>query len=282
VRIARAQGPDDIVVLARVEGDQLIPLVRAEDGPGRDPLREALTAGIDLAAAPPIGAPMSLSDCRLLSPVSNPQKILCIGLNYADHAAEAGLPTPTSPVLFAKMANALNDPAGEIHCRRDQSSQVDYEVELAVVIGSPVSDVSPELALAHVFGYTVANDVSARDLQLATSQWIRGKTLDGFCPVGPWIVTGDELGDPQSLAIRCHVNGTTVQDGKTSDMVFGVATLVSDLSRHMTLMPGDIILTGTPAGVGHSRTPPLYLLDGDVVEAEIEGIGSIRNTVRVS
>ncbi len=280
MRIARLISPTGADFLVRIEGDNAIPLRPAAAGPGRDPLREALEDGVDLAEASAAAAPFPVAEATFLSPLTAPEKILCIGLNYADHALEAGLPTPTSPVLFVKTANTINGHEGVIRYSPERSSQVDYEAELAVVIGRRASNVSEASALDYVLGYTAANDVSARDVQLADSQWIRGKSFDTFCPLGPWIVTADEITDPQALAIACRVNGETLQDGKTSDMVFSVAALVANVSQQLTLEPGDVILTGTPAGVGHSRTPPIYLVDGDTVEVDIENIGVLRNTVR--
>jgi 2-keto-4-pentenoate hydratase/2-oxohepta-3-ene-1,7-dioic acid hydratase in catechol pathway len=281
VRIARLIDPQGTDHLVRIEGDTAVPLRLTEAGPGRDPLRDALTAGTDLSSAPAVGPTFPLQGCSFLSPVTAPQKILAIGLNYADHAAEANMPLPTSPVLFTKLGNTINGHERVVQFRVAQSTQVDYEAELAVVIGTRAKNVTEDRALEHVFGYTACNDVSARDVQHADSQWVRGKSFDTFCPLGPWIVTADEIPDPQQLGIRCRVNGRTLQDGKTSDMVFGVAALVANLSQHMTLEPGDVILTGTPAGVGLTRTPPVLLGDGDVVEIEIDGIGVLTNWIEV-
>jgi 2-keto-4-pentenoate hydratase/2-oxohepta-3-ene-1,7-dioic acid hydratase in catechol pathway len=220
-----------------------------------------------------------LDEVQLLAPVPRPGKVICVGLNYRDHAEESQMAIPTSPVLFTKFANAVIAD-GETIQLPSGSSQVDYEAELAVVIGRRASDVSEAEALDFVLGYTCANDVSARDFQFADGQWFRGKGQDTFCPLGPWIVTTDELTDPQSLAIRCVVNGEALQDSSTKEMIFTVAELVSFISHGISLEPGDIILTGTPVGVGFARKPPVFLTDGDTVTVEIEGIGALTNPVR--
>jgi acylpyruvate hydrolase len=211
-------------------------------------------------------------------PVPDPQKIICLGLNYRDHAEEAGLTPPSAPMFFAKFANSLAGPIDPIVPPRT-TDEVDYEAELAVVIGRPGRDIPMERALEHVAGAMAFNDVSARDLQLANNLWTGGKAIDTFGPCGPALVTLDEIPDLQSLSIRARVNGEIVQDGNTASMIFGVAETVSFLSQIMTLEPGDIIATGTPAGVGNSRTPKLFLHPGDVVEVEIEGLGRLRNLV---
>src|SRR3954451_20094180 len=266
--------------LARIEDDHAVPVFEDGGRPGRDPLREALDAGVDLASAPAIAEPVSLEG-RLLAPVREPQKILAIGLNYADHARETGAKLPEAPVIFVKTNNSLNHPGSVIRWRGGDSKQVDYEAELAVIIGRRTRDVSRDEALDQVLGYTCCNDVSARDAQFSDGQWIRAKSFDTFCPLGPWIVTADEIPDPQALAIRCRVNGETLQDSSTAEMVFGVADLISYASRFMTLEPGDVITTGTPAGVGVARRPQVFLGDGDVVDVEIDGIGTLSNAVVV-
>ena len=211
-------------------------------------------------------------------PIPDPDKIICIGLNYADHADEAGLARTEVPVFFAKFRNSLTGPTSPIRLPR-VSTEIDYEGELAVVIGAPCKDVSDRDALQYVAGYTIMNDVSARDLQMQTSQWIAGKALDTFAPMGPGIVPASEIANPQALTLTTRVNGQVVQQASTATMIFSVATIIAFLSSLMTLEPGDIIATGTPAGVGFKRTPPLFLRDGDVVEVEIDGIGQLRNPV---
>ena len=225
------------------------------------------------------GPRIPLASIRPLAPVSRPAKIIGIGLNYRDHAAESGQPIPEEPILFPKFANSVIGP-GEPILLPEATEQVDYEAELAVVIGRMTRDVSVDDALSYVAGYTCANDVSARDLQFRSSQWMLGKAIDTFLPIGPWLVTADEITDPQALAIRCVLNGRTMQDSSTAQMVFGVAELVAYISRTLTLEPGDLIATGTPPGVGAARTPPVWLEDGDEVTIEIEGIGTLTNPVR--
>lgn len=225
-----------------------------------------------------VGAEIPLADVRLLAPIPEPGKIVCVGLNYRDHAAEAGIPLPDEPVLFAKFANSIVGPGAQIVVPQ-AVRRVDYEAELGVVIGRRAHRVTPEAALECVAGYVCANDVSARDLQPKNGQWTRGKAVDTFLPTGPWLVTADEIPDPQTLAIRCEVNGELLQDSNTAEMIFGVAELVSFISQTMTLEPGDLVVTGTPAGVGFARTPPRWLVPGDTVTVEIEGVGRLTNSV---
>jgi 2-keto-4-pentenoate hydratase/2-oxohepta-3-ene-1,7-dioic acid hydratase in catechol pathway len=219
-----------------------------------------------------------LADAQLGPPIPAPDKIICVGLNYRDHAAESGLPLPEVPALFAKYRNALVGPADPIVLPA-VSSEIDYEAELAVVIGRRCKQVAEDEALACVAGAMALNDVSARDLQFQTGQWLAGKILDTFAPCGPALVLRDEIADLQDLTVEARVNQQTVQHASTAEMVFSVAELVAFISRIMTLEPGDIIATGTPAGVGFKRTPPLYLREGDVVEVSIGGLGTIRNPV---
>jgi 2-keto-4-pentenoate hydratase/2-oxohepta-3-ene-1,7-dioic acid hydratase in catechol pathway len=278
MRIARvAQGESAWV--ARIEGDTATPILESPRKPGRDALRDALADGVDFATAPAVADAAPLDSLTLLSPVAAPQKIIAIGLNYADHARESGLEPPKAPVAFAKTPNSIIGPGEEIRYAKDDTAEVDYEAELAVIVGRRARRVSEADALDYVFGYTCCNDVSARDAQFADGQWVRGKSFDTFCPLGPWVVTADEIPDPQALRIACRVNGKTLQDSTTGDMIFGVAEIVSYVSRFITLEPGDVIATGTPFGVGFARTPPVYLLDGDVVEVEIERIGTLANPV---
>jgi acylpyruvate hydrolase len=224
------------------------------------------------------GALHSADSLNLGPPVPDPQKIVCLGLNYRDHAEEAGLKAPSAPMFFAKFANSLVGPTDPIVPPRT-TEQVDYEAELAVVIGSPGRYIPVEQALEHVAGAMAFNDVSARDLQMANNLWSGGKAIDTFGPCGPALVTMDEIDDLQALSVRTRVNGETVQDGNTAWMIFGVAETIAFLSQIMTLQTGDIIATGTPSGVGNSRTPRLFLHAGDVVEVEIEGLGILRNPV---
>jgi 2,4-didehydro-3-deoxy-L-rhamnonate hydrolase len=212
-------------------------------------------------------------------PFDPPEKIICVGMNYRDHAAEAGLEVPDNPVLFAKWPNSLVGP-GEPIVIPAWVEEVDYEAELGVVIGKRARRVSPEGAFEAVAGYVCVNDVSSRKLQFEDGQWTRAKSLDTFTPVGPRLVPAGEVSDPQQLRIRCLVNGEVLQDSSTAEMVFGVAELVSFISRGITLAPGDLIATGTPAGVGFTRDPPVFLRPGDEVTVEIEGIGALTNPVR--
>ena len=278
MRLARLHHGDRIV-LARLEGETALPLAIERPDVAADVLRDALFAGHALTE---IGEPpIDLADCTLLAPVAWPQKVLAIGLNYSDHASEAGLPIPSAPMTFIKTNNSIVGSGAAVTWRTSQSTKVDYEAELAVVIGRRAVDVAVDDALDYVFGYTCCNDVSARDAQLAEPQWNRAKSFDTFCPLGPWVVTRDKIPDPQALGIRCRVNGDLRQDSSTSKMIFGVAELVSYLSRYLTLMPGDILATGTPHGVGFVRQPPVFLADGDQVDVEIDGIGTLSNRMEV-
>ena len=219
----------------------------------------------------------TLNDALLTFPVAA-RKIVAIGLNYRDHADEAGLPIPKAPLCFAKFTSSLNGPYDPIRLP-EADAQVDWEGELGVVIGRTASCVSEAQAMEYVAGYVVFNDVSERRWQFADGQWTRGKSADTFSPNGPWLITRDEVPDPGNLRITTRVNGQVMQDSNTSQLIFGIAELISYLSRSFTFQPGDIIATGTPPGVGFSRKPPRFLQDGDVVEVEIEKIGKIANRV---
>jgi 2-keto-4-pentenoate hydratase/2-oxohepta-3-ene-1,7-dioic acid hydratase in catechol pathway len=223
--------------------------------------------------------PIPIAEVSLSAPVRSPGKIIGVGLNYRDHAEESGEPVPAEPILFAKFANSVIGP-GDVIVVPSAAKQPDYEAELGVVIGRTARTVSVDAALRHVFGYTCLNDVSARDLQLGVSQWTRGKAIDTFLPMGPHVVTADEIEDPQALGIRSELNGETMQSSNTSQMVFGVAELVSFISQTLTLSPGDVIATGTPAGVGWTRTPPVFMQNGDEVSIVIDSIGALTNSVR--
>lgn len=262
MRIARLQLPDLSIALARQHADGSFTRLNGE-----------LFGTLSDSGTPVSG--------RLLAPVQ-PAAIFCIGLNYKQHAAEANKPLPKFPVLFMKSPAAVQDPESPILLpRKMRSDAVDYECELAVVIGRTAKNVTRDKASEHVLGYTCANDVSARDWQEqgGGGQWCRGKTFDTFCPLGPVIVTGDELTNPQSLRIATRVNGETLQDWNTNDMIFDVATIIEFLSASTTLLPGTVIITGTPHGVGMARIPRRWLNPGDVVEIEIEKIGILRNPV---
>ncbi|HEX7085216.1 MAG TPA: fumarylacetoacetate hydrolase family protein [Vicinamibacterales bacterium] len=226
----------------------------------------------------PRGAVLSVDDVRLGPPVPRPGKVICIGLNYKDHAAESGMAVPESPVTFSKYPTAVIGPDRPI-VLPSTSTQVDYEAELAVVIGRRAKHVPIERAWDCVLGYTNLNDVSARDMQFADKQWQRGKSCDTFAPMGPAIVTRDEVGDPHKLRVRLRLNGETMQDSSTEQLIFGVDYVVAFLSQTVTLEPGDVIATGTPPGVGFARKPPVFLKPGDVVEVEVEKLGVLRNPV---
>lgn len=229
-------------------------------------------------------AGLPLADVRVLAPIVRAARnIVCVGLNYADHVAEsksaAGAPAPAYPVFFTKPATCVIGPDDVIPWHGHVSTAIDWEVELAVIIGREGRDIDEASALDFVFGYTAANDVTARDLQQRHGQWYKGKGLDGFCPLGPSIVTADEIGDPQTLDLSLRVNDVEKQRSNTRHQIFGVARLIAEWSAGMTLLAGDILLTGTPSGVGVGRTPPEFLRPGDVVEAEVAGIGVLRNVV---
>jgi 2-keto-4-pentenoate hydratase/2-oxohepta-3-ene-1,7-dioic acid hydratase in catechol pathway len=219
-----------------------------------------------------------LDPATLVAPVPAPAKVVCVGRNYAEHAAETGSVVPAEPQLFSKWANAVVGPGVDV-VRPSITHALDYEAELVAVIGRTARQVSEADALEYVFGYTCGNDISARDLQFGDTQWTRGKALDTFAPMGPWIVTADEVPDPQVLGIRCVVNGETRQDDTTANMVFPVARIIAFITEAITLEPGDVVYTGTPPGVGHGRTPPVYLQPGDRVRVEIDRIGAIENRI---
>lgn len=212
-------------------------------------------------------------------PIERPGKIVCVGLNYRDHAAESAMKPPDKPLLFAKWQTSLIGPGEEIRLP-PATREVDYEAELGVLIGETVRGASADTALETVKGYTCVNDVSARDVQMGDGQWVRGKSFDTFCPVGPELIPASEVPDPQSLSIRCLLNGEVMQDASTADMIFTVAEIIAFVSEAITLESGDLIATGTPPGVGFARTPPVFLTEGDEVTVEIEGVGSLSNPVR--
>lgn len=218
------------------------------------------------------------SSVRLVAPVPRPGKLICIGLNYRDHAIESNMPIPERPVVFSKFSTAVIAP-GEPVRLPTASTQVDYEAELGVVIGRQARKVPQSGALDYVLGYTIINDVSARDFQFADGQWQRGKSCDSFAPMGPSIVTADSVSNPHNLGIRLTLNGNVMQDSNTDQFIFDITKLIAFLSDTITLEPGDVIATGTPPGVGFARKPPVFLKDGDVMEIEIEKIGKLRNPV---
>lgn len=248
-------------------------------------MKSFLAAGADALAAAqqavsnaPASAIVKRADVKLRAPVTNPGKIICVGLNYADHAKEAGLPLPEYPTVFSKYSNTVNDPGGNIVLPKI-SAEPDYECELGVVIGRRAKSVSQADALSHVAGYLPFHDVSARDFQSRTSQWTLGKTFDTFAPMGPALVTSDEVGDPHTLDIQLSIGGEVLQKSNTSNLIFKIDFLVSYLSAILTLEPGDVIATGTPAGIGGARNPKRFLKPGETVRIEISKLGVLENPV---
>jgi 2-keto-4-pentenoate hydratase/2-oxohepta-3-ene-1,7-dioic acid hydratase in catechol pathway len=269
--------------LAAIVGNKVVPLadelgtIASLDelvGAGPNAWRDAEAAAARLA-----GDGYAIEEVELAAPLAAPSKILCVGLNYRDHATEANLDLPAAPLIFAKLRSTLIGHGQAIVHPSDQSEKVDWEAELAVVVGRRLRHADAATAMDAVFGYTAANDVSARDVQFADGQWMRGKSFDTFCPVGPWVVTADEYGDPSARRLSATVNGETMQDSSTSQMVFGVAEILSYISTFATLEPGDLVLTGTPAGVGGFRQPPVFLRPGDRVDVYVEGVGVLSNPV---
>jgi len=258
--------------LGIIENDKLMPILFDGD------MVDFMKAG---KPAETTGDPLPLNEVKLAAPITHPSKIIAIGLNYRDHAEENKMEIPENPIVFAKFPSSLLEPNGTITWNEAVSQRVDYEAELAVIIGKEIYACNEADAYQAIFGYTCANDVSARNLQREDGQWIRGKSLDTFCPLGPWIVTADEIPDPHSLGIQCIVNNEVMQSSNTNQLIFDVPSLVSFLSRHFTLLPGDIILTGTAGGVGVFRSPQVFLKEGDEVIVEIEGVGRLVNRCKV-
>jgi len=271
--------------LGLLRDDRVIDLAAASDGrlppdmltflrQGEPALQLARQVAENATASTPV------SDVTLLAPIPNPSKIVAIGLNYMDHCREQNVKPPERPIIFCKFSTAVVGPGATIRWDPALTQQVDYEVELGVVIGRTARRVPAAEALAYVAGYTICNDVTARDLQHGDRQWVRGKSLDTFCPLGPWLVTREEVPDPQALSLRCTLNGQVMQDSTTAEMIFGVAYLIEFISRAFTLLPGDVIATGTPHGVGVFRSPQVFMKDGDVVTVEVEGLGQLINDCR--
>ena len=274
MRIARYRVPaTGVVGTGIVEGDEVVDLGTTE------PV-ELLTARTDAIRARSRGATTrhALAEVELLAPVPNPRKFLAIGINYADHIRETGRDAPTFPVFFNKQVTCIVGPHDPIQIPR-VSSEVDFEGELGFVIGRRCHNVPVERAHEVIAGYLVVNDVTVRDWQYRSPTWTLGKSFDTHGPTGPWITTPDEVGDPQDLQIRTMLNGETMQDASTSEMIFGCAEQIATLSTAFTLEPGDLVSTGTPAGVGFARTPPVFLRAGDTVRIEIDGVGMIENPV---
>ena len=274
MKIARIEA-DSSIYLARIEKSGNAVLLREESRhPAADVLREALAAGTRLDGDGPVQLPGSF---RLLAPVSNPSKFIGVGLNYHDHAEEGGNPVPDRPIIFHKGTNSIIGPTDPIRIDPTVTSQVDFEVELAMVIGRETGPFVPPAA-GSILGYTVCNDVTARDAQFSDVQWPRSKSFDTFGPLGPVIVTADSI-DPGSLTLWSDVSGVRMQNGTTANLIFTPEQVFTYLAQFMTFEPGDVITTGTPAGVGFARTPPRFLAIGDIVEVHVDGIGSCVNRV---
>ncbi len=280
MRLVTFKSEDEVPRVGVVVDEQVF-AVDSSAFPDMNSLLAAGSAALAHAAALSHGdtqaqATYALREARLLAPVNRPGKIIAVGLNYRDHAIETKQEIPTSPVIFAKFPSSINGPDSDVVIPADDP-QVDYEAELAVVIGRRAKAVSESAALDYVAGYMPLNDVSARRWQFADKQWVRGKSCDTFCPTGPWLTTADAVPDPHALSIRMRVNGNTVQNSSTSNLIFRVPALIQFISASITLEPGDIIATGTPEGVGVFRKPPVFLKPGDVMEVDIEGLGVLRN-----
>jgi ureidoglycolate lyase len=266
--------------LGVVEGDSIVSLTKAAPRLATDMIDliarwDDVKADVERLAAK--GAPQPLAGVHLLAPIPKPGKILAIGLNYADHVKETGREAPKQQIWFAKLQSAVNGPYDPIQLPKS-SNMVDWEAELVFVVGKCGKYIAKENAASHIFGYCCGNDVSVRDWQNMTPQWILGKSFDTHAPFGPWIVTADELGDPHTLGIRCLVNGETRQSSNTSNLVFNIYDQIAHLSRAMTLEPGDVIYTGTPGGVGMAMNPPVFLKAGDKVRVEIDKLGALEAT----
>jgi 2-keto-4-pentenoate hydratase/2-oxohepta-3-ene-1,7-dioic acid hydratase in catechol pathway len=259
------------VSLAPLGFDDMVSVLAANDA-GRASIEEFLNG------PPPSYAVVSLDEITLLAPIPRPPKFICVGLNYRDHAAESHSEIPNVPTIFSKFSNTVIAP-GEPIVLPKNSTKPDYEAEFAFVIGRGGRHIAAEHWQQHVAGYTIVNDVSARDFQKATSQWLMGKTFDTFAPMGPWITTADEIDNPHALDIRLAINGESMQNSNTRELIFNIPALVAYLSSVVTLEPGDIVSTGTPAGVGFARRPPRWLRPGDEVVISIQGLGELRNPV---
>jgi 2-keto-4-pentenoate hydratase/2-oxohepta-3-ene-1,7-dioic acid hydratase in catechol pathway len=265
-------------------GDRVVNLAVASRGRLPNDMRAFLEMGEpamelarEIAAAKPVEA-VPLSTVKLMAPILNPSKVIAIGQNYMDHIREQNAKVPTIAVMFTKYPSSIIGPGDDIRWDPEVTSKVDYEAELAVVVGKTAKNVSEADAFDYIAGYTICHDVSARDLQMEKGdQWVMGKSLDTFCPLGPALVTKDEIADPHNLSIKCILNGQTMQDSNTKELIFKIPYLMAYLSRGITLLPGDVITTGTPDGVGVFRKPPVFLKNGDSVTIEIEGLGQLTN-----
>lgn len=275
MKLARIQVDGD-AVLARVIDGELEPV---EIGSSAQSKHWLQWRSDDVAQAPAAGPRSPLDQAHFLPAVDTPGKIIAVGLNYYDHAVESSAEPPAAPLLFSKTDNTVAAHGSTIRCPSDLTTQSDFEAELAVVIGRPAARVAEEDALDYVFAYTIANDVSARDAQFADGQWMRGKSFDTYCPIGPFLTLVDAIPNVMDLRITARLNGAIMQDDRTSSMIFGVPYLISYISRFLSLAPGDVILTGTPSGVGFAREPAVFLRDADHIEVEIELLGTLSNVV---
>ena len=284
MRYTTVRSPEGEIVFARVDQDNLVtPIGLAFQMVGLDPLRLLFAQNRNPRDAEAIGASFSIKEVKkFFSPVTAPSKVISIGANYRKHIEETNLSVPPEPVSFGKFPNALIGHKDSIRYRLADTEQVDYENELMIVIGRRARDVKLKKALEYVFGYTIVNDITARDHQFGGDQYSRCKSFDTFMPVGPWITDTAEISDPQDLPIITRVNGEVVQNSNTEDQLFSCAEIITFLSRYLTLEPGDMITTGTPEGVGWGKTPQSFLQHGDILESEIVGIGTLLNSVEVT
>jgi len=281
MRLVTFQRPEGALEAGVLVRDQVLGL----SGAGFRDILAVLSGGGEAKASienwishPPQGSAFALSSVRLVAPVPRPPKLICVGLNYRDHAAEAGMQIPKVPTIFSKFSNSVIGP-GEPIVLPGNSTQPDYEAELAFIIGAGGRHIAARDWERHVFGYTIVNDVSARDFQMATTQWLMGKTFDTFAPMGPCLVSADEIPDPHALDISLAIGGEVLQCSNTRELIFKIPELVAFLSSVVTLEPGDVVSTGTPAGVGFARKPPRFLRLGDEVAVSVAGIGELRNPV---
>jgi 2-keto-4-pentenoate hydratase/2-oxohepta-3-ene-1,7-dioic acid hydratase in catechol pathway len=277
MRLVTYQAPGGAPQAGSVVGDGVVSLAPAGYATVIDVIRGGATARAEIESflkAEPAAHP--LAGVTLLAPIPRPSKLICVGLNYRDHAAEAKMEIPSVPTIFNKFPSCIIGPGADIVLPRN-SVKPDYEAEFAFVIGAGGRHISAEKWREHVYGYMNCNDVSARDFQMATSQWLMGKTFDTFAPTGPWLVTADEIADPHNLDISLTINGETLQNSNTRHLIFGIPELIAYISSVCTLEPGDIVSTGTPAGVGFGHKPPRWLRPGDSVTVEVQGLGTLTN-----
>ena len=281
MRIATLGGPDKKPYLVQFKDGMATPIARSYERPGLDPLREMLDAGRNPKRVRPIGKPFPVARARYYPPVTAPSKLIAMGLTYKTHAKETGMAMPKSPMSWGLYPSSLIGHKEPIRYRRKDTKRVDYECELAFVVGRRARDVKAQDGYRFIFGYTVCNDVTAREHQFTEGQYARCKSFDTFTPLGPVIVTADEIPDPHVLGIRTRLNGKVMQDSTTADMAYTCAEMLAYLSRFMTLEPGDVITTSTPSGVGFARKPAVYMRHGDVIEVEVDQIGTLRNRIKV-